>query len=269
MNQTLNFKRLAFLARKDFFHYWRGVLIAAAGNTGVMLLVTLLGVIFDSDSRHQVDYNSWFTGLIIIWGCIAASLAFEELHDKNRNQNFLLLPASALEKTLVRLLWVSLVLPLFIVVLMFVDSLIAESVISLAQGGSMRLFNPFDSGRNFNNPQVIGYTIVIQSIFFLGAAWFRRLHFLKTILSTVVISTTFFVFLIILLFVIGSAYYKNGDFSSLNMHFDLGNLAPGPFRGLFTALKITMQIIGLALLPPFCWFVAWLRVKETQSSHGV
>jgi len=23
------------------------------------------------------------------------------------------------------------------------------------------------------------------------------------------------------------------------------------------------------LLPPFCWFVAWLRVSEAQVSHGI
>jgi hypothetical protein len=23
------------------------------------------------------------------------------------------------------------------------------------------------------------------------------------------------------------------------------------------------------VLPPFCWFVAWLRVTETQVSHGI
>jgi hypothetical protein len=28
-------------------------------------------------------------------------------------------------------------------------------------------------------------------------------------------------------------------------------------------------VVYLYLLPPFCWFVAWLRVRETQVSHGV
>ena len=266
MNQTLNLKRLGFLARKDLFQYWRGVLIVAAGNTGVMILITLLGIIFGSG--NPVDYNGWFTGLTVIWGCIAASLAFEELYDKNRNQDFLLLPASALEKTMVRLLWVSLVRPLFIIVLMMVDSLIAESIVSLIQGGSMELFNPFDSGRKISNPQIIGYTIVIQSIFFLGAAWFRKARFIKTVLSAVVISTVFGL-LIIIQFSIMFASYKNGDFNSVNMYFNLGDFAAGPFREFFRVLRITMQIIGFALLPPFCWFVAWIRVKEAQSSYGV
>ena len=281
MNQTLNLKRLGFLARKDLFQYWRGMLIVAAGNTGVMIVITILGIIKDRGSVVYdevwggVNYDGWFIGLMIIWGCIAASAAFRELHDKNRNQDFLLLPASALEKTLVRLLMVSLVLPLFIMVLMLADSLIAESIRALVQDGALiKAFNPFGSNsfdlyvRRFGNLRIIGYTIVLQSVFFLGAAWFRKAHFIKTVLGAVVISTVFGL-LIIILFSMMFASYKNGDFNSVNMYFNLGRFAAGPFREFFRVLRITMQIIGFALLPPFCWFVAWIRVKEAQSSYGV
>lgn len=273
-NQTLNFRRMGFLARRDLLRYWRGMLIVAAGNTGVMIVITILGIIFNrgslvyDDSWGGVNYDGWFIGLMIIWGCIAASAAFGELHDKNRNQDFLLLPASALEKTLVRLLMVSLVLPLFIVVLMLADSLIAESIRALAQDGALiTAFNPFGSnsfdlyGRRFGNLRIIGYTVVLQSVFFLGAAWFRKAHFIKTVLGVAGVSTALSLFTVLVFYIVFGP--------SLDMHFDSSSFVPGRFREFFRTLKVTAKILAFAVLPPFCWFTAWLRVKETQSSHGV
>ena len=274
-NQTLNFRRMGFLARRDLLRYWRGMLIVAAGNTGVMIVITILGIIFSRASYGApwggVNYDGWFTGLMIIWGCIAASAAFGELHDKNRNQDFLLLPASALEKTLMRLLLVSLVLPLFIVVLMVLDSLIAESIRSLVQGGALTPFNPFgsglfdsgffDSGQSFGNLRIIRDSIVLQSVFFLGAAWFRKAHFIKTVLGVAAVSTAFSLFASLV-------YYIVFEPSIIGIN-DVFSFVPGRFQEFFRTLKVTAKILAFAVLPPFCWFTAWLRVKETQSSHGV
>ena len=271
-NQTLNFRRMGFLARRDLLQYWRGMLIVAAGNTGVMIVITILGSIFSrasyGGSWGGVDYDGWFTGLMIIWGCIAASAAFGELHDKNRNQDFLLLPASALEKTLMRLLLVSLVLPLFIVVLMVLDSLIAESIRLLVQGGALRPFNPFgsglfDSGRRFGNLRIIRDTIVLQSVFFLGASWFRKAHFIKTVLGVAALSTAFSLFASLVFYIVF------GPSIGMDLDFDPFSFVPGRFQEFFRTLKVTVQILAFAVLPLFCWFTAWLRVKETQSSHGV
>lgn len=271
-NQTLNFRRMGFLARRDLLQYWRGMLIVAAGNTGVMIVITILGIIFSrasyGDSWRGVNYDGWFTGLMIIWGCIAASAAFGELHDKNRNQDFLLLPASALEKTLMRLLLVSLVLPLFIVVLMVLDSLIAESIRFLVQGGALTPFNPFgsglfDSGQGFGNLRIIRDTIVLQSVFFLGAAWFRKAHFIKTVLGAAAVSTAFSLFASLVFYIVF------GPLTGMDLDFNPFSFVPGRFQEFFRTLKVTLQILAFAVLPLFCWFTAWLRVKETQSSHGV
>jgi hypothetical protein len=54
---------------------------------------------------------------MVIWGTIAASLAFDELHDKEKNDAYLLLPASSVEKTLISLFSVSVLLPLLILIL--------------------------------------------------------------------------------------------------------------------------------------------------------
>jgi hypothetical protein len=38
---------------------------------------------------------------------------------------------------------------------------------------------------------------------------------------------------------------------------------------LFDALLVTLKILYFVGLPLLCWYVAWLRVKETEVSHGV
>ena len=38
---------------------------------------------------------------------------------------------------------------------------------------------------------------------------------------------------------------------------------------LFDWLGDAAPVAYFYLLPPFCWFVAWLRVSEAQVSHGI
>ena len=40
-------------------------------------------------------------------------------------------------------------------------------------------------------------------------------------------------------------------------------------QGLIDALLGALKILYFVGLPLFCWYVAWLRVKEAEVSHGV
>lgn len=262
MNGQFTWHRLGLLIRNDIISDYRSVLTGSAVLAVIMLLIAIPSV-----GLGHIDhayYFGWFAGTLIIWGTVAASEAFKELHDKTKNERYLLLPASALEKTIARILNVTVLFVPYLLLFITLVSLITEGLNLLVFGRYNGLFNPFD-------PQIwelIGVFLVLQSLFFLGGAWFRNLHWFKTVLSvfTIAIGTGVLVFI---------------SFRIFYADYFIGLLTPSP--GFFVVMTNTLsanidlyhttlsllKILYFSVVAPFCWFVAWLRVKETQVSHGV
>ena len=253
MSELLAWSRLRALIRNEASSSYRSWLIGSAVVVGSMLL-NAVAVARSADGVPL--YQFWFAATLFVWGTIASSLSFDELHNKNKNGAYLLLPASALEKTLTPLLYATIGIVTYLLVLMTVASLAIERFNRLAYGQTNELFNPFDHNLW---ETIIPCYLVVQSLFFLGAAWFRSVHYLKTVLALVLGAFALVTFLVIAAWVAGFAAF-------------------GPPYGadfgywLFTSgdwLRAMLTIVVFVVLPFFCWYVAWLRVKETQVSHGV
>ena len=69
---------------------------------------------------------------------------FRNFTDKNRNQAYLLLPASAIEKTIARLLAVTVGLSVYLLIFTTAVSLVVAGVFGLFPGPGYGLFNPLD-----------------------------------------------------------------------------------------------------------------------------
>lgn len=250
MSEQLSLSRLGLLVRYDLVDCYRSYLFVSATMLCIMLLNAVIGAgIGDFGSNL---YSSWFAGMLFVWGTIVGSLSFEELHDKAKNTAYLLLPASALEKTLARLVHAVVLFPIFLVIFTTLASFIIEGFAALLFDRSKPPFDPTAS----LVWTLLPHFIIVQSLFFLGAAWFRRAHWIKTVMSCVLITMA-----------VGAFSYSVGRVL----------LAP-PFTGWppgfvpgdsFDWPVVVAQIGYFVALPLFCWAVAWLRVKETQVSHGV
>jgi len=262
MNQVLDIKRMGYLARRDLLSDWRGYAIASGAVAGVMFLQVIVQVLFSG--RSGMDYTSFLTTTLFIWGSISASLAFTALHDKTRNEAYLMLPASSLEKTLVRLLSVSVVTPLFVIVMLTLASIFTEGVSSLFFKTAFSPLNPFQG----IVLRTLGYVVILQSVFFLGAAWFRKAHYIKTVLTLILLFITIGVITAVLFRLLFASYF-NGLDSPRMIQFDLEPMLESQFPVLMNTLETIGKVLFYGLLAPFCWFVAWLRVQETQSSDGV
>ncbi len=109
--------------------------------------------------------------------------------------------------------------------------------------------------------------IVAQAVFFLGAAWFRKVQYVKTLLA-ILIGIVAFLGLIVL------AFWLAGIIAFTAARTDPAGgpsrvaVAPNPFDWPQRCRR-SLNILAFFVLPLFCWFVAWLRVSETQVSHGV
>jgi hypothetical protein len=101
---------------------------------------------------------------------------------------------------------------------------------------------------------LVPHFIVAQALFFLGAAWFRKAHYVKTVGAAAAIVFALCALAVGIAWLFGAAAWDAG------MGFDDGPI------DLLVAIAPWAYYFAL---PAFCWFVAWLRVTETQVSHGI
>jgi hypothetical protein len=253
VSDTLSWRRLWLLMRSDAIADYRFVLTATA-SIAALVFISSLGA--QSDAADF--YEGWFAALVTVAGPVYTSLSFRELHDKTRNEAYLLLPASSLEKTLARLLRSTVGFVVYLLVLMMLSSVVNEGVKWLVLERTNPLFNP----AALATWQAVGVFVVIQSMFFLGAAWFRRMHFLKTWLTLIAIPT------VLGCVAIGVLWLFYGHMDLVLEENDVMNIYLA-HQDTFDAMAVLGKLLLFVALPVFCWYVAWLRVKETQVSHGV
>ena len=257
MNEVLNPRRLWLLVRSDLVADYRTDAIVCGTLTAVMLLISMFTVVQGNETPNY--YLSWYYGGLFVWAPIVASFSFRELHDKARNEAYLLLPASALEKMLARLLGTTVVFFLFLLIFMSIASALIEGINWLVFGRRNGLFDASTEAVW----AAVGLFLVNLSLYFLGAAWFRKLHYIKTALALTVIPLAL---LCLAGFVGWMVFDGSGNFQISEREGRAFYLA---YRGVFDALLAALKILFFVVLPLFCWYVAWLRVKETEVSHGV
>lgn len=258
MNQQLSIERLGLLLRADLMLRARNVLIVSATLAGLIVIHGTLTTAFGNPQTNI--FPAWFYGSLFVWGAVAASYSFPELHNKSTNQAYLLLPASALEKTLSRLFIVTVLFWPFLSILLTLASWLNAGVSLILFGARVPVF----SAAEYLSWPIFGHAVVVQSVYFLGAAWFRKAHFLKTALATTLITNAFFIITGIILWVL---------YRDMIAQFGPGGVDEGQIMSSNRVLlDLTMDFapaLYFFVLPPFCWWVAWLRVRETQVSYGV
>jgi hypothetical protein len=255
VSEQLSLQRLAWVLRNDLVRSYRSVLVV----TGTLFLVALaasLASAYDGEVGPHF-YRVVFIGAMFAWGTIATSVSFSDLHGRMTSQSFLMLPASALEKTASRLLIHTVGLVAYLLLFTTVSSWVLEGINAAAFDVRRELFSPLDR---------IAWTLVphyvaTQALFFLGAAWFRKSHYLKTVGAVLGIVFALAAVQAAIIWVFGAAPWNPG----LRLDDDLGSTAYRPVEWVIAAAPWAYYIA----LPAFCWFVAWLRVTETQVSHGI
>ena len=259
MSEQLSWPRLKALLRNESIGEYRLWLIASAVTAGAMLLGAMY-VMPSSDLDPPYYRVAYFVALVVL-GTLQASRSFRELHDKSQNTAFLLLPASALEKTLAPLLTTTILLIAYMLVFTTVVSLAIEGVNWLLYHRTNGRFDPFARAVWSGLP----HFLVAQSWFFLGAAWFRRAHYLKTLLTVMVGSLALAALGILLGWVAGAITISS---SGLQI---LADVPPWQFPSATSEgfLRVSVAALWFVVQPLFCWWLAWLRLRDTQVSDGV
>ena len=193
MPDTMSLKRITLLLRKGFPNI--------RNTTFIWLLILFVLLVLRAESFHSPQENENFISQIFqaalfIGGSVFASQAFHELHNKQDNFSWLMLPASILEKFTAQLVLSTFLYAVFLLAGIYIVTFVADILGRFLYAHDAGVFRPWD-------PWVwvlMGKYFFYHSMFFLGAAYFRKHVFVKTtavalLLVIIIFSVAIFCFI--------------------------------------------------------------------------
>lgn len=165
--------RILLLIRNRILDDASGFLIAAGGVFALKLIILLIQF---QANRGVANGNDSWTTIIALSGILVASRAFERMHDGRNGPEWVLLPASPLEKYGAAFLSYLLLYPLIAVVVATVISALLAGVGALMGAGGPAVWNPL---RVIGIDEVGSY-LTFTCVALAGSARFRKYALVKT-----------------------------------------------------------------------------------------
>ncbi|QHT68745.1 hypothetical protein GXP67_19890 [Rhodocytophaga rosea] len=244
MNQdNFNINRLFNFIQRQVSLNLPPMLIAAGGIFGLLLVVSLFVAYFDPRDIREI--NSFYLTVFFIGGFIFTSRIFSELNSPQKSYFYLTLPVSTLEKVIGS--WV-LSSPVYVVVFS-VGIFIIYLITGLVAGGNHASIPDMFDKHYF---QSMGVYMVTQTVFFLGAAYFRNYNFLKTLLALFVLQVIIGSYSGLLGWMLFGSKLQSEDFSGGFQYFVE-----------YTIPQIA-HVLFWYLLAPFLLVVSYFSLKERQ-----
>ncbi len=230
-----------------------GILTGFGAVSGIIIVILTFTII----PGHVNLNNNIFYGNIMpyfyLMGFIFTSNAYSELKTPQRGYLFLTLPSSTLEKLLVPWLITSVGYILASMVAIIAINIILIGISAAFSAGYVPFFNPFDA----SVMHMFAVYLVTQSIFVLGAIYFRKQNFLRTILALFLIS-------LIIVFYTGITSRIIVFHSFYTMRIDESTI-PDNVRDFFLNTFVpVIKILFWGLMAPFFLVVSYFRLKEKE-----
>ena len=257
--------RLALVLNREVQESKRNLLIYSLTIFLVLLFQEMLAAFLTRMARGDIGDSAYlanFPGFLFLGGFIVTSVFFsDDMFSRIGQHNWLTLPASPLEKFLAKALLTSVAYPLALVALFTLSSVVIELLALLVFGSPFSMFNPF----TIPIGQMILHYLATQSIFLLGATYFRKAHFIKTVLALGLLGVLMGIVATIFVRIL-FAPYISGMFG-FNFTFDDRILYQ--YEGLLTVAEWIDRIVYWIMLPANCWVTSYLRVKEVQATDAI
>ncbi len=248
--QSLHIHRLYFLIRRHILSNGKSWLIAYGAIAGALLVLTLFRGYF-----QPTDIGG-LTGLyfvvMFIGGYIFTAGIFGELHQPQRSYQYLTLPVSTTERLLSAWLITAFLFPavaiLTMALIVFIGNLVLNFTLDVTPFAGV--FSP----GSWSSLKVYWIT---QSMFLLGAAYFRGYNFLKTVLALFVISVVLQIIAGVTGWIIFGTPGTQVTFGPEQMSHQLEDF----FLRIFPSVA---RIVFYYLFVPFFLITTWFSLKERQ-----
>jgi hypothetical protein len=172
-----SFSRFSYLCKLQFAANRKLYMLGIAAIAGMMLCY-MFYTAFTSDSGMDVDKQADFLVIaLLLASSFFGSLIFKQYGDKSKRIQSILLPVSNTERMGVAVLFSCILFPLVFALLHYSCMLLVNTAESQMLGISNSIYLPHGyEGRN----TLILFSFV-QPLVLLGAIWFRRFTFVKTV----------------------------------------------------------------------------------------
>jgi len=231
-------------------------------GAGILAGLNLLTIIISGRAvMNNSNGQSWVV-IISIAGFLLAAAAFKGMHDGRAGTEWILLPATSLEKYTAALIFYAILYPLAAAAAASALSALLSLVELIAGGPGGRIWNPLSAGFDGWVNYATG-----ALIFAAGSAAFRKRAFIKTMGISIAYALVCMGLLLIGMYLVrklqGLPLSFSGSFQN-EMNFS-GNITLGAQR----AMDVIMQIMRYALIPLFAIFYGYFRVAEKEARDEV
>ncbi len=277
MNQTFSFHRFSLLLKKHWADNKKRYFLAIAAFMGLLLCWFVFVMLTDSydPMAKGLQQVSYYFPLFLIGGFYASQF-FSDLSSRPKGINFLMVPASILEKFLCSLLYT---LVFFFVVytaaFYLVDALMVLAAnaahpgyneivngVAPAKASIANVFTSDEFGTNGNIAWYIFLVLIgVQSFYLLGSVYFEKYSFIKTSIAGFLIALFFF----LLIYFFNEVFMPDGGY-----HNGISGYRIDRQNGESLLVQLpewigkALQYLFMYALPPLFWAATYFRLKEKQ-----
>lgn len=243
----------------------------------VLLLITLLLNLSDN-FRVQPSISRlmplYFIGMYLT-GLIFTSLSFRELANKPQGIDYLLFPASQLEKYLSTLLVTTVGFQLIYHFAFYLAYLGMDTILVSSIGVHMK--NDLDQTLKFEAiPYFYFAWFLSQAVMLLGAIYFQKYSFIKTIFLFAVFLLSLYLLNTLFSYIFfGHRMVRwNSHFPFVGINISLGNgpsadspdniLRTHKFLMLPSSMRDGLLFFGKYLVTPILWALAYMRLRDKE-----
>lgn len=266
-NNFFTLHRMQLYLQKHFTDHFRFYLISMLALFGLMTVGPLLLIYPHTPiyALHEVA-PFYYVGLFF-GGMLFTSRFFNELGSKEKGVDFLMLPASQFEKFIT----IFLVSTVGFLLCYHISCFLSFKIINSAQ--TALLGKPIEMDYQFLHDPVekkyIYYIyFILQAAFLLGATYFHKYSFVKTVLSIFIF---LFALWIVHCIIISLVFGFQGEFWKRSIPFTMvAKQEGGPSSWHTTAyliphwLQETYLFIVRFVMAPVLWTIAYFRLKDQE-----
>ena len=249
----------AVFVREFYLSFKNAINILGVLALANISLLTLAGIFGDGlDSRQPILTN--FAIMFLIVGFILASISFYEFRKTSEKAEFLALPASSLEKVLVKLIYSGLFYAILLSILYFALGLISTSFLSSIRGHEYEI-GIFNSKNYWT---VVGLFFIIHSVFFFGSVAFDKFSLIKTLLVLVILALVVGIIGLIWFRIVFAEYFAGNFFKpdlliESNMDFGINYRDPSEMPQVKLLIFCFKYIMA-----PVLWVASIFKLSEKE-----
>lgn len=252
-NNIFNVERFGYLLLRQIQLSSKGLLIGAGGFIGFSIFILFMPMLSPDYHFSSTVFFGSLLPMIVLGGYIATSLSFAELNTPQKSYLYLTLPASATEKLAVAWLSSSLIYLIFAIVVLFVINLLLLIIDTIGLSRGVSLVNLFDN----NALLVYANYLVTQTIFLLGAIYFRKLNFLRTVLALIIVGFAIALYCGLLVGLVSLLH--DGHLHGRFVHLNIDNK-----DAIGQVISTISKVLYWGITAPFFLIVSYFTLKERQ-----